>query len=56
MNTVHESPPPARAAESRDDFFEAAKDAMRTPPDWERLIEQGAPPALALGAERRLKR
>ena len=25
-------------------------------PDWERLIEEGTVPALALGAERRLRR
>ena len=69
MNTVHESPrvvaagqqPAATdgsraAARERDEFFEEALAATPEHPDWERLIEEGAVPALALGAERRLRR
>lgn len=57
MNTVQERP--AVPVESRDVAGEQAAidlQATREVPDWERLIEAGIVPALALGAERRMRR
>jgi hypothetical protein len=56
MNTVQERP--AVPLESRNDAEHAAIDMQATHevPDWERLIEAGIVPALALGAERRIRR
>jgi len=69
MNTVRESPRAVAAgqepsaadgsragAPDREEFFEDALAAVAEHPDWERLIEEGAVPALALGAERRFRR
>ena len=57
MNTVQERP--AVPVEVRDDADEQAAidlQATHEVPDWERLIEAGIVPALALGAERRMRR
>ncbi len=60
MNTVHERP--AVPVEVRDDTGELASITLQPAreaaqaPDWERLIEAGIVPALALGAERRMRR
>ena len=58
MNTVQERP--AVPVEIRDDAGELASITLqatrREAPDWERLIEAGIVPALALGAERRMRR
>lgn len=57
MNTVQERP--AVPVESPDDAGEQVAidlQATRAVPDWERLIEAGIVPALALGAERRMRR
>ena len=57
MNTVQERP--AVLVEARDDTGELGSitlQPVREAPDWERLIEAGIVPALALGAERRMRR
>ncbi len=57
MNAVQERP--AVPVEFRDDTGELASITLqpaREAPDWERLIEAGIVPALALGAERRMRR
>jgi len=57
MNTVQERP--AVSVAIPDDTGEQASivlQATREVPDWERLIEAGIVPALALGAERRMRR
>jgi len=57
MNTVQERP--AVPVEIRDDAGELASitlQATREVTDWERLIDAGIVPALALGVERRMRR
>ena len=57
MNTVQERP--AVPVEVRDDTGDLASVTLQAPreaPDWERLIEAGIVPALALGAELRMRR
>jgi hypothetical protein len=57
MNTVQERPAvPVEIVDDAGEQASIALQATREVPDWERLIEAGIVPALALGAERRMRR